>query len=936
MKTNNRLYVRIRIPLAAFLFAVAAFVLSPSQVLAGEEKIPLVPQHGIPLVVVYVNENRADINAARDSDPDHNYGNIQEMNASGDHSVRALGDVRILVPEGYIGEYGSASVPAGRISLSYIRGRGNSTWTEEKRPYKIHFKEAQNLFGMGAGKDWALMAHAMDPTLVRNRLTLWIGSQIGLPYTPQMIPVDVIMIGLQKDENGDEQEVSRDYLGSYCLSETVEIGDSRVEIDALKKKDESEPAITGGYLMAIYCSAQDENKVSAASHFTTPSGLEITNKDPEFDGEDLSAGRQAQRDYIHNYMNQLDRLIMESEEITPDIHEQIGQLMDFRSLADYWWIQEFSFNTDAYGTGSTYMYKARNGKLYWGPLWDFDLAWSVGLDTEEGYVKGFNNTELSWADQLREKDPEFVALLKERWNDENGIRDALRRITENSREGILNRYRDEVAASRAANEERWPQNYDEYAYKDYGQTIEKFRYWIDKRIAWIDENLDQLGSVYYTVTYETDDGQVFRTETVRETNEMGKGPDGPEKEGYLFMGWKDKLTGQDHELTRVTEDKTFIPYYKKESEAIAPKGLFLPCYEDWYSYGRDDGEPEYYDLGDPVVIPDNADVGRIIWTTSNESILYFDAEGVPQIKGTGDVDVTARTRNGLSKTMRVHVYDPRQEGMEMVLPESVSPEQSSYTIRKGETIQVLMKVLPEGKPVPNLYYSYEFDDEKIDINSSCNLISGVKAGKTTVKVTAADMDESFSLTTSFQVIVTDETGPVDISHDKVSLSSKTLTYNGKVLRPRIRTVGGRVLTEGKDYSIKWSNKSSKKIGTYTLTLTGKGNYTGKVKASYKILPRGTRISKWKKGRKAVVVRWKRQSKKMPSSRIVGYQIQLATDKKFSKNKKSLKVKGFKRTKKKISGLKSHKKYYVRIRTYLYIKGRAYASKWSPVIKVKTR
>ena len=75
---------------------------------------------------------------------------------------------------------------------------------------------------------------------------------------------------------------------------------------------------------------------------------------------------------------------------------------------------------------------------------------------------------------------------------------------------------------------------------------------------------------------------------------------------------------------------------------------------------------------------------------------------------------------------------------------------------------------------------------------------------------------------------------------------------------------------------------------------------------------------------------------MPSSRIAGYQIQLAADKKFSEIKKSLKVKGFKPTLKKITGLRSKKKYYVRIRTYLSVKGRIYKSKWSPVIKVKTR
>ncbi len=39
---------------------------------------------------------------------------------------------------------------------------------------------------------------------------------------------------------------------------------------------------------------------------------------------------------------------------------------------DYYCVQETSSNGDAYNSSSTYLYKKRNGKLFWGPLWDFD------------------------------------------------------------------------------------------------------------------------------------------------------------------------------------------------------------------------------------------------------------------------------------------------------------------------------------------------------------------------------------------------------------------------------------------------------------------------------------------------------------------------------------------------------------------------------------
>ena len=79
-----------------------------------------------------------------------------------------------------------------------------------------------------------------------------------------------------------------------------------------------------------------------------------------------------------------------------------------------------------------------------------------------------------------------------------------------------------------------------------------------------------------------------------------------------------------------------------------------------------------------------------------------------------------------------------------------------------------------------------------------------------------------------------EVAPVSINSAKVALSKTSFTYNGKVQKPTIRTIKGLTLKEGTDYTAKWSNASSKKAGTYTVTVTGKGIYTGTAKATYKI------------------------------------------------------------------------------------------------------
>ena len=179
-------------------------------------------------------------------------------------------------------------------------------------------------------------------------------------------------------------------------------------------------------------------------------------------------------------------------------------------------------------------------------------------------------------------------------------------------------------------------------------------------------------------------------------------------------------------------------------------------------------------------------------------------------------------------------------------------------------------------------------------------------------------------------------GKISIQGAKVVLSSAALTYNGKVRKPSIKKIGGKALKNGKDDTAKWSNKSSKNVGKYTVTVTEKGNYTGTAKATYKINPKGTSIKKLKRAKKAIKVKWKKQSAKMSKSRITGYQIQVATNKKFTKNKKTVTVKGYKKTSKKIKKLKGKKKYYVHVRTFKTIKGVKYYSPWSKTKTVKTR
>ena len=167
------------------------------------------------------------------------------------------------------------------------------------------------------------------------------------------------------------------------------------------------------------------------------------------------------------------------------------------------------------------------------------------------------------------------------------------------------------------------------------------------------------------------------------------------------------------------------------------------------------------------------------------------------------------------------------------------------------------------------------------------------------------------------------------------LSATEYVFDGKVKKPAVSIIdanGDEI--KSTYYDVKYPT-GRKNVGKYTVTITMKGNYTGTEKLTFKINPKGTTLKTLVKGSKAITVKWNKQSAKMASTRITGYQIQLATNSKFTKGKKSVTVSGYSKISKKVTGLKAKTTYYVRIRTYKTVSGTKCYSKWSAKKSVKT-
>ena len=184
------------------------------------------------------------------------------------------------------------------------------------------------------------------------------------------------------------------------------------------------------------------------------------------------------------------------------------------------------------------------------------------------------------------------------------------------------------------------------------------------------------------------------------------------------------------------------------------------------------------------------------------------------------------------------------------------------------------------------------------------------------------------------MISTDGKISIKITGAKVA-SIKDQTYTGSALKPLPTvTFNGAALTKDKDYSLSYKNNTN--VGAATVTVTGKGIYTGSLNASFSIVPKTAKLISLKKAKKAFTVKWKKQSAKMKKSRITGYQIQYSTNSTFKSGNKQKTIKGYAKTSLKIKGLKSKKTYYVRIRTMMKTGGKTYYSAWSAKKKIKVK
>ncbi len=157
---------------------------------------------------------------------------------------------------------------------------------------------------------------------------------------------------------------------------------------------------------------------------------------------------------------------------------------------------------------------------------------------------------------------------------------------------------------------------------------------------------------------------------------------------------------------------------------------------------------------------------------------------------------------------------------------------------------------------------------------------------------------------------------------------KDAVYSGAARKPGVTVKFGTAkLKKGTDYTVAYKNNIE--VGTATVTLTGKGNFTGTKKLTFAINPKNVSISKLAAGTKQLSVQWTARED------VTGYEIEYGLNSKL-KDGTTVRVKKAATAKKVIKGLKSGKKYYVHIRAYRKVGRKTYWSAWSKTKSTKVQ
>ncbi len=356
-----------------------------------------------------------------------------------------------------------------------IRGRGNNSWSYQKKSYRIKFSEKVNFMGVAkeANKSWNLIANHCDHTLLRNYTALKFAAMMsGIAFSPACVNVEVYLNG--------------EYRGVYLMCEAIQIKDGRVDI-----ADNPEAGTDIGYLLQMTNYAEYPKFNVGGREYEIKSDLS-TDGDLAWD----------QMIFVQDFLYECYDAMVSGD------RRKIESLIDIQSVVDTYIVEETVKNLDV-GWDSFYLYKDAGGKLHLGPIWDFDLSLGNSDEGCEYYTdlhaaRNLMGQSNVWFYTFMSYDW-FRQMVVERYQSEE-----VQTII-SSLHGMIQAEVDANYNSLNRNFERWKifgqrmnrETPPVVALKNYDQHYQYLLSWLDGRVEFMNTF---IGSERYNAGYNTQEG----------------------------------------------------------------------------------------------------------------------------------------------------------------------------------------------------------------------------------------------------------------------------------------------------------------------------------------------------------------------------------------------------------------------------------------------
>lgn len=418
------------------------------------------------------------------------------------------GSVRLYTREGALDYSGN---------FAALDGRGSSTWNMEKKPYNLELSAEGNLLGMGAAKEWVLLANAADPSQLRNKIVYDFAQKLGLNYSPACAWVDLYLNG--------------EYAGLYLLCERNEVHTERVDL-----AEENSFLVSKEWEWRM--EAQKQPYVQLAS------GAALRLHDTTMEAEEVQAVFQS-----------AENAILAEDGMDSVTGKHWRELIDVDSWALKYLVEEVFGNVDG-GTLSQFYYYD-GGKIFAGPVWDYDLTMGNTFaypypTVNMFYVNRPGVYATRWYPTLYEN-PEFYSRMTELY--ETKFRPLLEALS-------VERYGEEIAQAAKMNALRWNE-------ADPAVETAYIGEYLAERMAFLD-SLWLRGEPYVTALVVTADDTLL-SYRLRPGDTLPQLPSYESTDAWIVHGWYTTGTEEPFDITGPIYEDTAI--YLKHSTVTVEEAV---------------------------------------------------------------------------------------------------------------------------------------------------------------------------------------------------------------------------------------------------------------------------------------------------------------------------------------------------------------------------